>query len=132
MNSTEILLYKKKKLKSSESLIMNFKFNIQFMKNLGRLDKHFWRFRVYYTGGQALLGNQFVRGFSSAKATSIFSQFLLIFSLGTHRYSQAYVSSLALLALQRQLQVQAMVYMAHLLSQAGPYKSDTACIHTIV
>lgn len=25
-----------------------------------------------------------------------------------------------------------MVHMAHLLSQAGTYKSDTACIHAIV
>lgn len=25
-----------------------------------------------------------------------------------------------------------MAHMAHLLSQAGTYKSDTACIHTIV
>ena len=68
MNFTEIFLLKKKK----KTYLNN---DIKFMKDLGHLDKHFWRFGVHYPGRQAVLGNQLVLEFSFAKATTVFHSF---------------------------------------------------------
>lgn len=112
----------KKKLNLIESLITNFKFNIQFIKIWANQTNISGGFRTTIQAGGLCLGT--VQSLGSALLSNLrVSQSLSRFSVGTHRYSQASAdSSVCLLHYQH-----SCVGSGHGTGgQRGAYKSNTA------